>query len=206
MYVSGAIFPHIIASLSRCLAGFLFAAATAIPLGVVTGYFSTLRRFIDPLVEILRPVPPLALIPLLILWFGIGETSKIVLIFVACFFPIFISTEHGVARVDRALVRAARLLGANERDILWKVIIPGALPETFTGMRISLAISLLAIVAAELVAAQRGLGFFILESQRTYDTVGVFVGIITIALLGFTLDVVMRMVRRRTIPWFEETQ
>ncbi|MGQ0545969.1 MAG: ABC transporter permease, partial [Betaproteobacteria bacterium] len=139
---------------------------------------------------------------LLILWFGIGETSKIVLIFIACFFPIFISSEHGVGRVDRSLVRAGRLLGASERDILWKVIIPGALPEIFTGLRISLAISLLAIVAAELVAADKGLGFYILDSERTFHTVGVFVGIVTIAVIGFTLDLLVRKLWRRLMPWF----
>lgn len=202
-YATGSIFPHIAASLWRCLAGFLAAAFLAIPFGVMVGYFSVLRRFLDPLVGLFRPVPPLALIPLLILWFGIGELSKVILIFIACFFPIFISTEHGVSRVDPVLLRAARLLGASQLDVLRKVIIPGAFPEIFTGLRISLALSLLAIVAAELVAANRGLGFLILEAQRTYDTVGVFVGIISIALLGFTLDFLMKQVRHRAMPWLK---
>lgn len=205
MYISGEIFPHIEASLFRCLSGFLSAAVLAVPLGVMAGYFPTLRRIVDPLVDLLRPVPPLALIPLLILWLGIGEMSKVALIFIACFFPIFINTEHGAARVDRMLVRAGRLLGARQSDIVWKVIIPSALPDIFTGLRISLALSLLAIVAAELVAANKGLGFLILDAERRYDTPVVFVGIITIALLGFTLDVFVRKARERLMPWTSGT-
>lgn len=198
---SGELLQHAIASLQRVFAGFTIAAVTGIILGLLVGWFQIVRDFLDPLIELTRPVSPIALIPLAILWFGIGPESKIFVIFMATFFPILLNTIAGVQNTDRLMVRAAQALGARQFRILRTVSIPSAAPFIFSGLRISLGIAFIVIIASEMVAAQNGLGWLILDSQRVYRTDTVFVGIVTISGLGLTADYAMRRLGQLAFPW-----
>lgn len=201
--VSGELLQHVVASLQRLLIGFTMAAVSGIFLGLMVGWFPVVRDFLDPFIEMFRPISPVALIPLAILWFGIGPESKIFVIFMATFFPILLNTIAGVQNTDRLMVRAAQALGAREVRILRTVSIPSAAPFIFSGIRISLGIAFIVIVSSEMVAAQDGLGWLILDAQRVYRTDTVFVGIVTISLLGLTADYGMRRLGRWAFPWIQ---
>lgn len=197
----GVLLSHILASLQRVFAGFLIAAAVGIPLGALIGSSRVFAQLLDPLVEILRPIPPLAWIPLSILWFGIGNTQNTYIIFLACFFPVVLNTISGIRGVDRIFVSATITLGARPRHIFLDVIVPGALPSIITGLRIGLGIGWMALVAAELVAARSGLGFMIEDARYLLNSERVIAGMITIGLLGFLMDRGMRVAERQLTPW-----
>lgn len=200
---SGELLHHALASLQRVFVGYGMAAVAGITLGLLVGSFGMLRDFLDPLIEATRPVSPIALIPLAILWFGIGPESKIFIIFVGTFFPILLNTIAGVRHTDRLMIRAARALGAGQLRILRTVSIPSAAPFIHTGLRISLSIAFIVIVASEMVAAQDGLGWLILDSQRVYRTDTVFVGILAISGLGLLADYGMRRLGEVAFPWMQ---
>jgi len=200
---TGELIGHAIASLGRLFAGYLMAASIAITLGALIGSFRLLRDILDPVIEMIRPVSPISLIPLAILWFGIGAESKIFIIFMASFFPILLNTIAGIMNTDRTMIRAAMALGASRARILSTISIPAAAPFIFTGLRISMSIAFVVIIASEMVAAQNGLGWLILDAQRIYATETVFVGIMTISGLGFAMDWLMRRAGRLAFPWME---
>jgi ABC-type nitrate/sulfonate/bicarbonate transport system permease component len=143
----------------------------------------------------------LGLVPLMIIWFGIGNGSKIAIVLKACFFPILLNTVAGIRGVNLKLIQAGRSLGASELQIWTKVIIPAAMPVIFTGMRISTAISMMAIVAVEMFSADSGLGFVIVDSQRVFATDRMFVGILTLSVIGFSMDYLARVIGRRFLGW-----
>ena len=165
------------------------------------GWWKTLEEQVDPVTEILRPVPPLAWIPLSILWFGIGDTQNEFIIFLGCFFPILVNTVAGVKGVDANLVRAARCLGAGTGQILWRIVLRAALPQIVTGVRVGLGFGWMALVAAELIGASSGLGFLINDSRTILRTDYVMVGMVTIGIVGFALDRIIRETVRRLMPW-----
>lgn len=152
---------HLAASLGRILVALLAAVVIGVPVGIAMGLNPTVRGILDPIIEIYRPVPPLAYLPLMVIWFGIGETSKILLIYLAIFAPVTLAAAAGVRSVEQVRVRAAQALGANRWQVLWYVVLPNALPEILTGLRIGLGVGWSTLVAAELIAATRGLGFMI---------------------------------------------
>ena len=191
---------HLRASLTREFVAFLWALV-AIPLGVAMAWWKGFENQVDPLVEMLRPVPPLAWIPLSILWFGIGDTQNEFIIFLGCFFPILINTVAGVKGVEATLVRAARCLGANEARVLWRVVLRAALPSIITGIRVGLGVGWMALVAAELVGASSGLGFLINDARTVLRTDYVIVGMATIGLVGLLIDRLIRALVRRLLPW-----
>ena len=197
---SGDLWTHTRDSLKRELVAFLWAL-TAVPLGIAMGWWKAVERQVDPIVEVLRPVPPLAWIPLSILWFGVGDTQNQFIIFLGCFFPILVNTIAGVKNVEPNLVRAARCLGANERLILWRVVLRAALPQIVTGVRIGLGVGWMALVAAELVGANSGLGFLINDARTVLRTDYVIVGMATIGVVGLSIDRVIRVVSARLLPW-----
>lgn len=201
MVVSGELFWHTLASLQRLFAGFLLSALSGIALGLLVGWSRTLSALLDPVIDMLRPISPIALIPLAILWFGIGAESKIFVIFVGTFFPILLNTIAGVRNTDRLMIRAARALGARDLRILWTVSMPSAAPFIYTGLRISMSIAFIVIVASEMVAAQNGLGWLILDAERVYRTDVMFVGIVTISMLGLLVDYGMRRLGTAVFPW-----
>jgi NitT/TauT family transport system permease protein/taurine transport system permease protein len=200
MIASGELFYHLVDSLKREATAFLFAAI-AIPLGVAMGWWRLVYNQVNPIMEILRPIPPLAWIPLSILWFGIGDEQNEFIIFLGMFFPILINTIVGVKNIDPNLVRAARSLGAPEHKVLWRIVLKGALPQIITGVRIGLGVGWMALVAAELVGANSGLGFLINDARSMLRTDTITVGMLTIGIVGLLIDTVIRVLSRRLLPW-----
>ena len=200
MIASGELFYHLIASLKREAVAFLFAAS-AIPLGIMMGWWRLVRDQVNPIMEILRPIPPLAWIPLSILWFGIGDEQNEFIIFLGIFFPILVNTIVGVKNIDPILIRAARSLGASERRLLARIVLIGALPQIITGIRIGLGVGWMALVAAELVGASSGLGFVINDARSMLRTDIIIVGMLTIGLIGLLIDAAILALSRRLLPW-----
>lgn len=197
LLMSGELFTHIVASLGRVVAAWAIAAIIAVPLGLAMGFWRPFERVLDPVVELFRPISPLAWIPLAILWFGIGETGKVFIIFIATFFPIILNTVAGVKSVDPVLIRAGRVLGCNDDAILFrKVVLPAAMPSIVVGFRISFGTGWAAIIAAELVAAQSGLGYLIADGMEILRSDMVLVGMVVIGLLGVLIDSVFQVIIR----------
>lgn len=197
----GVLIVHIVDSLKRVLLAVGTAALLGVPLGLAMGWSARFRAAVDPLLEFIRPIPPLAWIPLSILWFGIGDVQNEFIIFLGCFFPILVNTVAAVKGVEPNLVRAARCLGAGEGQILWRVVLRAALPQIITGIRVGLGVGWMALVAAELVGANSGLGFLISDSRMVLRTDYVIVGMATIGVVGLAIDRVIREVTRRLLPW-----
>lgn len=200
---TGDLWRHLRDSIKREFVAFLWSTA-AIPLGIAIAWWKPVEDQVDPIIEILRPVPPLAWIPLSILWFGIGDVQNQFIIFLGCFFPILINTVAGVKGVEGNLVRAARCLGAGEAQVLWRVVLRAALPQIITGIRVGLGVGWMALVAAELVGANSGLGFLISDSRTVLRTDYVIVGMATIGVVGLAIDRTIRTIVQRTLPWSRE--
>lgn len=195
------LFEHIWASLYRVLSGVFLGALVGIPLGFAMGLSSVAKGILDPIVEFMRPIPPLALIPLIILWFGIDETAKIFLLFLASFFIMVIAARSGVSSVKISKVHAAYSLGASKEQVLRHVIFPNALPEIFTGIRTSMGICWGTVVAAELVAADKGVGSMIMIAKNFLQTDVIVIGIIIIGTIGYGIELIMRLLEKKLIPW-----
>lgn len=197
---SGELLRHLADSMKRELVAFVWSAV-AIPLGIAIGWWKAVERQVDPIVELLRPVPPLAWIPLSILWFGVGDTQNQFIIFLGIFFPILLNTVNGVRGIEPNLVRAARCLGAGEARILGRVVLRAAMPQIVTGIRVGLGVGWMALVAAELVGANSGLGFLINDARTLLRTDIIIVGMLTIGLVGLLLDRSIRLLAARLLPW-----
>lgn len=192
---------HLGYSLFRVVVGFLLGALVGIPLGYAMGLSDWFRGWFDPIVEFMRPVPPLALIPLVIIWAGIGEAGKIILLFLASLWIMAIAARAGVSGVKISKVHAAYSLGANKAQIMRHVIMPNSLPEIFTGARVAMGVCWGTVVAAELVAAEQGAGMMIMTASKFQNTDIVIMGIILIGVIGFGIDILMRWVERVLVPW-----
>ena len=192
---------HLGWSLFRVIAGFICGAVVGIPLGYAMGLSNWFRGWFDPIVEFMRPVPPLALIPLVIIWAGIGETGKIILLFLAALWIMAIAARSGVSGVNISKVHAAYSLGASKWQIMRYVIIPNSLPEIFTGARVAMGVCWGTVVAAELVAAEKGAGMMIMVASKFQNTDIVILGIILIGVIGFGIDMLMRGAERILVPW-----
>lgn len=200
-FMDATLWQHLAASLGRILVALLAAVVVGVPVGIAMGLSETVRGLLDPLIEIYRPVPPLAYLPLMVIWFGIGETSKILLIYLAIFAPVTLSTVAGVRSVAQVRIRAAQALGANRWQLLRFVVLPSALPEILTGIRIGLGVGWSTLVAAELIAATRGLGFMVQSAGEFLATDVVIAGISVIAIIAFGLELGLRALQRRLTPW-----
>lgn len=205
-FMDATLWQHLSASLARILVALLAAVLIGVPVGIAMGLNATIRGILDPIIELYRPVPPLAYLPLMVIWFGIGETSKILLIYLAIFAPVAMSALAGVKSAQQVRIRAAQSLGANRRQVLWYVILPGALPEILTGLRIGLGVGWSTLVAAELIAATRGLGFMVQSAGEFLATDVVLAGIAVIAIIAFVLELGLRALQRRLTPWHGEVQ
>ncbi|MEM7543981.1 MAG: ABC transporter permease subunit [Pseudomonadota bacterium] len=192
---------HLGYSLFRVILGFLLGALVGIPLGYAMGLSDWFRGWFDPIVEFMRPVPPLALIPLVIIWAGIGEAGKIILLFLAALWIMAIAARSGVSGVKISKVHAAYSLGASKWQIMRHVIIPNSLPEIFTGARVAMGVCWGTVVAAELVAAEQGAGMMIMTASKFQNTDIVIMGIILIGVIGFGIDMLMRAAERMLVPW-----
>jgi ABC-type nitrate/sulfonate/bicarbonate transport system permease component len=185
-------------SICRVLAAWSLAAVIAVPLGFAMGRWRKLERVLDPVVELFRPISPLAWIPLAILWFGIDEGGKIFVIFIGTFFPILLNTIAGAKTIDPVLIRAGRILGCtDEASLFRKVVLPASLPDVIVGLRISFGTGWAAIIAAELVAARSGLGYLISNGMEVLRSDFVLVGMVTIGVVGVLFDAVFRWLGRR---------
>lgn len=200
LIASGELFRHLFDSLRREFVAFVWSLV-AIPLGIAMGWWRGFNEQVDSLIEILRPIPPLAWIPLSILWFGVGDLQNEFIIFLGIFFPILLNTVNGVRSVEPNLVRAARCLGSSEGTVLTQVVLRAALPQIVTGIRIGLGVGWMALVAAELVGASSGLGFLINDARTILRTDIVIVGMVTIGLVGLLLDLFIRKVAGGLLPW-----
>ncbi|MEZ5652273.1 MAG: ABC transporter permease subunit [Burkholderiaceae bacterium] len=200
-YQNFTLIEHLGWSLFRVVAGFVLGALAGIPLGYAMGLSDWFRGWFDPIVEFMRPVPPLALIPLVIIWAGIGEVGKIVLLFLAALWIMTIAARAGVSGVGIAKVHAAYSLGASKWQVLRHVIVPNSLPELFTGARVAMGVCWGTVVAAELVAAEKGAGMMIMVASRFQLTDIVLMGIILIGVIGYLIDILMRRAERWLIPW-----
>lgn len=200
MIASGELFYHLMASLKREAMAFLFATS-AIPLGIAMGWWRPIFNQVNPIMEILRPIPPLAWIPLSILWFGIGDEQNEFIIFLGIFFPILVNTIVAVKNIDPILIRAARSLGASQRKLLVRIVFIGALPQIITGVRIGLGVGWMALVAAELVGANSGLGFIINDARSMLRTDTIIVGMLAIGVVGLLIDSTILVLSRALLPW-----
>ena len=205
-FMDATLWQHLAASLTRIVLALLAAVLIGIPVGIAMGLSPTVRGILDPIIELYRPVPPLAYLPLMVIWFGIGETSKILLIYLAIFAPVAMSALAGVKSAQQVRIRAAQSLGASRAQVLWFVILPGALPEILTGLRIGLGVGWSTLVAAELIAATRGLRFMVQSAGEFLATDVVLAGIAVIAIIAFLLELGLRALQRRLTPWHGEVQ
>jgi len=192
---------HTLASLGRVFGAFALACATAIPLGILMGVNRFVRGLLDPIIEFYRPLPPLAYLPLVIIWLGIGEFPKVFLIFLAIFAPMAIAARAGVRSVSTEQIHAAYAMGATRSQVILHVIMKAAMPEIFTGMRIGIGVGWTTLVAAEMVAASRGLGFMVLNAAEYLASDTVIMGIIVIGVFAFAFDLLIRYLEKVFIPW-----
>jgi NitT/TauT family transport system permease protein len=199
----GTLLEHVAASLFRVGTGYLLAAALAIPLGILMGWFNGLFVSLNPLTQILRPISPIAWIPLAIIWFGVGNLAPIFLIFLSSFFPMALETTAGVHTIERQYIRAAENFGVSGLALFRQVVIPAALPQIIVGMRISLGVAWLVVVAAEMIALRSGLGYLIIDSRNAgnrYDLV--VAGMLIIGVIGLLLDIAVRRLERlKEVRW-----
>ncbi len=197
------LFRHALESLMRVFMGFLIAACLGIPLGILMGWSERLMALLTPFLEIFRPIPPLAWIPIAIIWFGIGIASSAFIIFLGAFFPILLNTISGIRSVDVHIVEATKVLGARQRHILLKVLAPGSLPSIWTGLRIGLGIAWMTLVAAEFTGVKSGygLGYLIMVARDIQRPDLVIAGMMTIGLIGYGLDGIFRVGQRELLKW-----
>lgn len=188
-------------SLFRVITAFVLAVLAGVPAGLAMGTSRIARGVLDPLVEFYRPLPPLAYLPLIIIWFGIGETSKILLIFLACFAPVALAARAGVRSASEEQVNAALSMGATRGQVLRHVILPAALPDILVGLRIGMGVGWTTLVAAEMVAATAGLGQMVLNASNFLRTDIVIMGIVLIGLFAYAFEMAMRQIEKRLVPW-----
>jgi taurine transport system permease protein len=192
---------HVGISAARVFGAFVLACAVGIPLGIGMGMSPLIRGIFDPPIEFYRPIPPLAYLPLMIIWFGIGETSKVLLIFLSVLAPVALGARSGVKSAAIEQIHAAYSFGASRWQVMRYVILPSALPEILTAMRIGIGFGWTTLVAAEMVAATKGLGYMVLTASQFLQTSTVIMGIIVIAVIAYAFDMLMRWIERKVVPW-----
>lgn len=195
------IWVHLGTSLKRLFVALFFAMFTAVPLGLLSGYFSKVEAIIDSVIEFYRPLPPLAYYTLLVLWFGIDDLSKQVLLFLAAFAPIYIACVSAVRKLNRDFVLSAESLGAEQKDIFFKIVLPASLPEIFTGIRTAFGVAYTTLVSAEMVAATSGIGWMVLDASNFLKSEVIFVGIIIMGITGVIIDAGLRFLEQNIIFW-----
>ena len=202
----GTLWPHVYISLFRVIVGFLCGFVASIPIAFLMGWYAPFRNLVAPWIQFVRNIPPLAYIPLVIAGAGVGEKAKIIVIFIASFLVLVVTIYQGVCNVDVTLIKAARVLGATDRDIFFKVVIPASTPFILVGARLGLSASLTTLVAAELTGASKGLGMMIQKAQGYYDMATVLMGILIIGIIGLTFEQIVRFLERKLTGWQETMQ
>lgn len=192
---------QLLPSLVRILCGFGLAVIVAIPLGLLMGTLPFVYRLLEPITEIIRPIPSSAYIPVAILFLGIGNEMKIFVIFLACIFPVLLNTYGGVRSVDPVLIDTGRTFGVSRAKALWQIVLPAALPSILTGMRISIGIALIVAVVAEMISGNSGIGYYILDMQRVFRVPEMFAGIFTLGLLGYLINFIFLRIEAYFLRW-----
>lgn len=200
-YKNYSLLQHLGASIERLFISFFFAALIAVPFGLASGYNSKIRAIFEPIIEFYRPLPPLAYYTLLVLWLGIGNESKITLLFLACFAPIYISCVSAVLKIKEDYINSAYTVGASKYQIFIHVILPSCLPDIFVGIRTAVGVAYTTLVAAEMVAAKSGLGWMVLDASNYLRSDIIFVGIIIMGITGILLDQFLRILEKKIVPW-----
>ena len=195
----GTLFRHIGTSLYRFAGGYCSAVVSAVLLGLVLGWFSKAFRFVDPIVQLLRPISPTAWMPFIVLWFGIGDVPAIVIIFIAGFFPVLLTTVAAVANIDPIYLKVSRSFGIRQPQLMWKVIFPAAFPQIASGIHLALGTSWIFLVAGEMVGAQSGVGYLIIDARNNLRTDILLADIVVIGLIGLILDTLLKMAERRIL-------
>lgn len=199
--VSGELLVDAMGSMYRVAVGFLIGAGLALPLGLVMGASPRVYAWLNPLAQVLRPIPPIAYIPLAILWFGLGNPPAIFLIAIGAFFPVLINTISGVRQVDSIYIRAARNLGANQRTLFLRVMLPAAVPYILSGARIGIGTAFIVVIVSEMIAVNNGLGFRILEAREYFWSDKIIAGMITIGMLGLAIDTGVNKLNNYLLRW-----
>jgi len=200
---TGDLLPHVAASLARAIPGFVLGTAVGVALGLVAGVSRVADLMLSPSVFLSYPVPKIIVLPLVMVWFGIGDISKVVIIALACFYPAFINAYYGARSTRAILVWSALNMGARPIDLFRRVVVPSALPMILSGVRVALALSFILLFAAEMVGARSGLGYLIKQSENSLRFDLMYVSIITIAVLGSLGDALLRLLGRRLVRWRE---
>ena len=199
---NGTLWADIAASFSRVIKGWLLAIVFAVPLGLLVGNFRPVRWLVEPILSFFRVVPAIALTTLFLMWFGVGEESKVALIFYAAFFPVFVNTIAGVATTDRSLVEAASCMGAKKARTFFTVVVPSAVSNIYTGVRLGLSSAFICVIAAEMLVGSDGLGYLINSSKLYYKTSWAFAGIVTLAVIGFVADRLLQLAGKKFLKHF----
>ena len=197
----GPLLESFVPTLGRIGAGFGLAVMVAVPLGLLMGTVPFIYRLFEPITEFVRPIPSSAYIPVAILFLGIDNEMKVFVVFLASLFPILLNTYSGVRGVDPVLIDTGRTLGVSWLRVLWSIILPASLPSILTGMRISLGISLIVVVVAEMIAGNSGIGYFILDMQRIFRVPEMFAGIFTLGVLGFAINFMFLKIEGHLLRW-----
>lgn len=203
LFQTGFLITDLFASLTRACIGFVVGGSVGIVLGTLMGRFRPVRQFMDPIVSFLFPMPKMALFPLLMVLLGLGESSKIVVVAISAFFPVAVNTYTGIRNVDKFLIWNALSKGANERQLLTRVLLPAAMPFVFAGARVAASLSFLITVTVEMLQSNNGLGYRIMFSRSIYEPETMFAALLLVAVLGFSVDRLVRMVGRRLLVWQE---
>jgi ABC-type nitrate/sulfonate/bicarbonate transport system permease component len=201
LILSGQVTGHLLTTLRRFLEGYLVAAAIAVTLGIVLGYFRWVHSLLETLIEFLRPMPSVAIIPVAILLLGIGDRMIVAVTVYASVWPILINTIDGVRHIERTLIDTGRTFGLARRKILWQIVLPAASPYIVTGLRISLSIALILVTTAEMIAGSQGLGFFILDEERSLRSSAMYAGIVLVATLGYLLNRLFVALEEKAMQW-----
>ncbi|HOQ00560.1 MAG TPA: ABC transporter permease [Acetivibrio clariflavus] len=201
LIISGDLFIHIGSSLKRSMGGLFLAVAIGIPLGIFIGWFKSIEKFLDPLLQVFRNTSTLALFPVFILLFGLGELSKVAIIFWGTLWATLLNTINGVKNIDPLLIKAAQSMSASNFFIFRKIVLPAATPSIITGFRLSASTSILILVAAEMLGSNSGLGFLIFYSEQKYDIAEMYSGILTISVLGLLINYLIVAFERRLLVW-----
>lgn len=192
---------HLLDSFQRLFMALGFAILAGVPIGLLSGYSNRFKAVIDSVVEFYRPLPPLAYYTLLIIWFGIDNTSKVILLFLAAFAPIYIACVSAVRKLNMDYILSAESLGADKRKVFFKVVLPACLPEIFTGIRTAVGVSYTTLVSAEMVAATSGIGWMVLDAANFLKSDVIFVGIIIMGITGILIDVILRILEKKIVFW-----
>ena len=201
LIVSGELLGELVPSLWRMFAGYFIGVALGVLVGLLMGYVRFFYTLLEPITEVLRPIPSPAYLPIVILFLGIDDEMKIFMIAFASFFPVLLNTYSGVRSVDPVQLQTARTFGVSGRRLLTQIVLPAASPYIFTGMRISLAVALIVMVISEMVAASNGIGYFILSAQRGFKIRDMFAGVLTLAILGYVLNRLFLLIENRVLAW-----